>query len=69
MTCCWARDGRFVALAWVAGRLAAGRACVRLAVASFLAACLVFARLRVIVVLLRYLRGNVSFVDRKEESV
>ena len=45
------------------------RARVRLAVASFLAACLVFARLRVIVVLLRYLRDNVSFVDRKEESV
>ena len=64
-----ARKGRFVTLAWVAGRLAAGRARVRLAVASFLAACLVFARLRVIVVLLRYLRGNVSFVDRKEESV
>lgn len=30
---------------------------------------LVFARLRVMVALLRYLRGNVSFVDRKEESV
>ena len=30
---------------------------------------LVFARLRVVVALLRYLRGNVSFVDRKEESV
>lgn len=30
---------------------------------------LVFTRLRVMVALLRYLRGNVSFVDRKEESV
>ena len=30
---------------------------------------LVFARLRVMVALLRYLRGNVSFVDRKEGSV
>ena len=56
------------------GRLAAGLACAlasppRPLVRLVFSGRLVFARLRVMVALLRYLRGNVSFVDRKEESV